>query len=52
MIFVCVKGSWPCLSVDVIWGENNLAFYVMKESTFESPHYQIMLFCSRDEINP
>lgn len=30
MIFVCVKGSWPFLSIDVIFGENNLAFYVMR----------------------
>lgn len=26
MIFMCVKGSWPCLSVDVILDKNNLAF--------------------------
>lgn len=49
---MCVKGSWLCLKVDVILSENNLAFYVMEQGTFGSPHYQIMLFCSREEINP
>lgn len=54
MTFVCVKGSWPRLSVDVILDENQPSIHIMicamKEGRFGTPHSQRMLFCSREEM--